>query len=195
MTGKLKLDELTEIVERNIVKLFKTFYDSPAIFLSERDVQCFLYSLLVNEPEIRDFLPNMINFSAAVETSKSFLVHADMRVNIKNKDRIVDFSIFPPKEKLDWTNADFGDNMIGIEIKFNRRIPARKEPSNIIEDVKKVSDYKRGYVIWLNWDRKIDNDHLKKVEKIIEKYDNVRLLYLDLSSDPIKTNVGEISLH
>jgi hypothetical protein len=82
--------------------------------------------------------------------------------------------------------------MTGIEIKYNRRVPARKEPSNIIEDVKKVSDYKKGYVLWLNYDRKIHDDHLEKVEKLVEKYENVKLYYLDLYSEPIKTNVKEI---
>jgi hypothetical protein len=195
MTGRLEFEELNKIVERNIVKLFKIFQKNPAIFLSESDVQCYLYSLLINDPEIRDFHPNMINFSATMETSKSIFVHANMRVSIRNKNRIVDLSVFPPKETLDLTDNDLWDNMIGIEIKFNRRVPARKESSNIMDDIKKVSDYKKGYVLWLNWDREIDDDNLKKVEKFAEKHANVRVLYLDLFSDPIKTNVSEISLN
>jgi len=57
------------------------------------------------------------------------------------------------------------ETIIGIEVKFNRRLPAaRNEKSNILEDVKKVKD-------------------------LVKTYSNVHLFYLALLSDPIKTNV------
>jgi hypothetical protein len=61
-----------------------------------------------------------------------------------------------------------------LQIKFNRRIPARKEPSNIVEDVKKIADYRKGYILWLNWDREISDEHLNKVAKLIENYLHVK---------------------
>lgn len=188
-----RITDLSDIVEKNIVALLRTFHENPAIFLSESDVESYLYSLLINEPEIRDSLPTMTNFSAAREASKSLLVHANLRVNIKNRDRLVDLSIFQPRSKLDWADADEWESMIGIEIKFNRRVPAsRKERCGIIEDVKKVSDYKRGYVVWVNWGRAIDDAHLDKCKKEAEKYNNVKIFYLDVFSDPIKTNVTDL---
>jgi hypothetical protein len=82
--------------------------------------------------------------------------------------------------------------MIGIEIKYNRRIPARKEPSNILGDVIKVADFKRGYILWLNWEIEINDGHLRKVEKLVAKFRNVKMFYLDVFSDPIKTNIPNL---
>jgi hypothetical protein len=183
---------LTEIVERDITRLFKIFRSNPAIFLSESDVESYLYSLLINEPEIRDFLPTLTNFSYALESSKTLLVHSNMRVKIKDKNRIVYFSIFQPKETLDWGSEEFWDNMIGLEIKCNRRIPAGNEKCSIIEDVDKVSDFKKGYVLWLNWNIEIDEDNLNKCKQQVERYKNVKLFYLDIFSDPIKTNIPNL---
>jgi hypothetical protein len=59
MSARLKLKDLAEIVENDIVNLAKTFRDNPTIFLSEHDVQSYLYSLLINEPIIRNFLPTV----------------------------------------------------------------------------------------------------------------------------------------
>ena len=180
---------MDKAVENNILKLFKEFYEKPAIFLSESDVMCYLYSLLINDPVFK-ISPTLKYFSSIMESSETSLVHAEMQVNIKNRNKIVDISIFPPERTLDYSDLTIA---IGIEIKYNRRAPARKEPSSIIEDIKKVSDYKKGYILWLNYDREISDDHLEKVEKIVEKYENVKLYYLDIFSEPMKTNVKEIS--
>jgi len=56
---KVRFRVLQNIVKKDIIKLFKTFRDSPATFLSESDVECYLYSLLTNEPQIRDFQVRM----------------------------------------------------------------------------------------------------------------------------------------
>lgn len=188
----MKFSELNEVVERNIVKLFRTFHEKPAIFLTEADVKCYLYSLLINEPSIRDLSPTLRYFSERMESSKTLLVHAEYPVIMEGKNKKVDISIYEPQESVDFSDWKL---TIGIEIKYDRKEPARKEKSNILEDVKKVAGYKQGYILWLNWDREISDAHLKEVEKLIEKYENVKLFYLDLFSEPMKTNVKSISLN
>ena len=47
------IEDLEEAVECNIKKLRKIFEENPAYFLSERDVQCYLYSLLINDERIK----------------------------------------------------------------------------------------------------------------------------------------------
>jgi hypothetical protein len=59
--------------------------------------------------------------------------------------------------------------------------------------VKKVSENRLGYILWLNWDREIGDEQLKKVQNFVEKYNNVKLYYLDVFSEPVKTNVKEIT--
>ncbi len=44
-----------------------------------------------------------------------------------------------------------------------------------------------------NWDTGIRDDHRQKVEKQAKKCENVKLFYLDVFSDPIKTNLSEIT--
>jgi hypothetical protein len=103
----------------------------------------------------------------------------------------VDITIFPPKKVIDYS-VDL-DNAIGIEIKYNRSCPARKEEvSGILDDAKKCADYRQGYVLWLNWKRPISDDHLKETKRFIKGRKNVKLYYLDVCSDPIRTNIREI---
>jgi len=188
----MRYKTLEEATERNIIKLFKTFQNKTAYFLSERDVQSYLYFLLINDPILK-ISPTLENFSTPnIETPETLLVHADLQVEVRymKGTKKVDITIFPPKKVIDYS-VDL-DNAIGIEIKFNRRGPARKEPSGILDDVKKCADYRQGYVLWLNWDRPISDDHLKKTESFLKRHENVKLYYLDVFSDPIKTNVSEI---
>jgi hypothetical protein len=49
--------DLEEVVESNIKKLFEIFEENPAYFLSEADVQCYLYSLLINDERIKKLSP------------------------------------------------------------------------------------------------------------------------------------------
>ena len=44
----------------------------------------------------------------------------------------------------------------------------------------------------LNWITKIDDKHLKVTQKLSDKYKNVSLFFLDVYSEPIKTNIEEI---
>jgi len=184
--------EFINAVEKNIMKLFKTFHDKTAFFLSERDVQSYLYALLINDPILK-ISPTLENFSTPnIETPKTLLVHTDLEVEVRYMKGIkkVDITIFPPKKVIDYS-VDL-DNAIGIEIKYNRRSPAKKEVSGIFDDVKKCADYRHGYVLWLNWDRPISDDHLKETESFVRRHENVKLYYLDVFSDPIKTNVPNL---
>jgi len=102
---------------------------------------------------------------------------------------LLHLSIWKPRRAIafpDW------ETLVGIEIKFIRSSPARKEPSGILKDIRSVRYNKQGYVLWLNWDREIADSHLKKAENLIKRYENVKLFYLDMFSEPIKTNVNEI---
>lgn len=184
----MRFKDMQEAVERNIVKLFKSFFENPAIFLTEADVQCYLYSLLINDPFFRDAFASF-KHQTPKEVSKTLLVHAELEVLIRGKSKRYDISIWQPRKGIafsDW------ETLIGIEIKYNRRIPAGKEPSGILRDIRSVRYNKQGYVLWLNWDRVIADDHLKKAEKLTKRYENVKLFYLDMFSEPIKTNVNEI---
>lgn len=180
----MQTTELIEAVDRHITELFLKFYENPTIFMSEGDVQCYLYSLLAND---RLFGDSWLEYPTATkEDSRTFLVHSDVGVTLEGKPKNCDILIFDPNSTKDL------DPLIGIEIKYNRRVPARNEKSNIIEDIKKVSAAECGYILWLNWDRRIEDDHLEQVKKRINGHKNVELFYLDVFSDPIKTNVKEI---
>jgi len=185
----MRFKDLQEAVERNITKLFKSFFENPAIFLSEADVQCYLYALLINDSFFREISPTL-KYRTPKEESKTLLIHAEVEVGIRGKGKKYDISIWKPSKAI---NLSEWETIIGIEIKFNRRSPARKEKSSILKDVRKVRYNKQGYILWLNWDREINEEHLKKVENLIRRYENVELFYLDMFSEPMRTNVKGIS--
>lgn len=177
---------MEKVVRRNIENLMFIFHKNPAIFLSEADVQAYLYSLLINDPFFKNTLIPLDDCNLAFK-SKTILVHLELQFEGKKRSEYekVDISIIKPSKKLN--AADGLLCSIGIEIKFNRKHPARNEASNIIKDVKKVSNnFSRGFVLWLNWDRWINPDHLEKVKKTVKKHNNVCLYYLDCHSDPVK---------
>ena len=185
----MKLKDLEEVVEKNIVRLFTFFYENPAIFITESDVKSYLYSLLINDPFIKNFTPHFRNEKLRKE-SKTFIVHTEISEDIKGKEKGYDLLIFKPTKFIDLACCG---TTIAVEIKFNRRAPARKEKSSIAEDIKKAKHNRRGYILWLNWDRPISDKHLNKVKKLVKRYGNVKFFYLDLFSEPIKTNVKEIT--
>jgi len=182
MTNEPSHDSCVEVVDRLVMKLVTTFYENPAIFMSEGDVQCYLYALLVNDPYFRNL---WLEYPTAKKESKTLLVHSDAGVILEGKRKNCDVLIFEPNKK------DL-EPLIAIEIKYNRRRPAAKEKSNIIEDIKKVSATNQGYILWLNWETGIEEDQLKQVKGLIQMHENVKLFYLDMFSDPIKTNIKEI---
>jgi hypothetical protein len=179
----MSLNKLVEVVENKIIELGIIFYKKKGVFLTETDVQSYMYSLLINDPYIQNFTPEF-SISLNEEFSKSSLIHTNYPVNIgDDKNKKVDITIFNP----DVTRNP--ELVIGIEIKFNRKEPTRKEKSNILEDINKVAAFEKGYIIWFNWDREIDDKHLKKAEENKKEYENVKFFYLDTYSEPVKTNI------
>lgn len=182
----MQWQDMDVAVKRNIEKVISIFYENPAMFLCEADVQAYLYSLLINDPVFAKKLIPYKNMKLQKESNTS-LVHLEIQFDGKKPRAYerVDISILKPCKKF---NSEDGlPCSIGIEIKYNRKLPARNEASNIIKDVKKVANhYSQGYVLWLNWDRWINPEHLKKVKKAVRECRNVRLYYLDLHSDPIE---------
>ena len=185
----MRFSDLKEAVEKNIAKLFMAFYENPAIFLSEADIKCYLYALLIDDPFFRNLHPNF-KYQTPKEKSTTLLIHSELRVEMRGKDKNYDIAILKPSKVITFSDCEI---VSGIEIKFNTRDPARNKKSNILEDIKKVSFIRQGYILWLNWDREINDVHLKKVENLIRRYENVKLFYLDMFSEPIRTNVNEIS--
>lgn len=183
----MKLKDLEEVVEKNIVRLFTVFYENPAIFITESDVKSYLYSLLINDPFIKNSTPHFKNRYLRKE-SKTFIVHTEIPEEIKSK-KVYDLLIFKPTKLID---LDCCGTTIAVEIKFNRREPARKEKSSIVEDIKKAKHNRIGYVLWLNWDRPIDDTNLKTVKMLVDRCRNVKLFYLDVFSEPPKTNLEEL---
>jgi hypothetical protein len=184
----MRYDTLEKAVERNILKLFKVFHKNPAFFLCETDVECYLYSLLINDSVFRHHYPQF-KHRWLKQSSKTLLVHTEIGVGIRRKTKKYDISIWKPTKTVEFYEWE---TIIGIEIKFNTPHPAGKERSSILEDVKKTKENRKGYILWLNWDSPISDSHLEETRKLIKKYGNVKLLYLDVFSDPIKTNVKEL---
>jgi hypothetical protein len=187
----MKLKDLEEVVEQNIVRLFTVFYENPAIFITESDVKSYLYSLLINDPFIKNFTPQFRNEHLRKE-SKTFIVHTELSEDIRGKEKGYDLLIFNPTKFID---LECCGTTIAVEIKFNRREPARKEKSSIVEDIKKAKHNRLGYVLWLNWDRPIDDTNLKTVKMLVDRCRNVELFYLDVFSEPPKTNLEELLKH
>jgi len=81
----------------------------------------------------------------------------------------------------------FRINAVGLKLPFDLSVQNWRA-----RDVKKCADYGRGYVLWLNYDRPISDDHLKETQNSVKRCGNVKLYYLDVASDPIKTNVPHL---
>jgi len=177
----MDLIELKNIVEKKIRDLLVVFKEDPGFFLSEADVKCYLYSLLINDPHLSRVTPKF-KHSDLKKSSKTILVHSELRAGIKPEDIV----IIKPASTIDYSSFY---TSIGIEIKFNRKRPARKEKSNIVNDIKKLRSESFGYLLWLNWDREIREDQLKRVKKLVKKCRNVKFFYIDLFSQPMRTNV------
>jgi hypothetical protein len=114
--------------------------------------------------------------------SRTTLVHSELRAG-KNPEDIV---IMKRTKTIDLHSFY---TSIGIEIKFNRKRPARKEKSNIISDIRKLKGEFFGYLLWLNWDREIGEDQLKRVQKAVSKHTNIKFYFMDMFSKPTRTNV------
>jgi hypothetical protein len=184
----MKLESLANTVESNIVHLFKKFREKPAVFLSKADVTSYLYYLLISDPFL-GYSPTIKNLAPTVAKSKTFLVHAGLEVSIENQNKQVAISIGESEKEIELSKWDFP---IGIEIEHNTK-GAKTTQNTIAENIEKVSQYKKGYLLWLNWDSPIDDENLIETQELIAKKENVKLFYLDLMSIPVKTNIKKIA--
>ncbi len=183
----MKLESLAISVESNIVHLFKKFKEKPAVFLSKADVTCYLYYLLISDPFL-GYSPTIKNLAPTIPKSKTFLVHAGLEVSIENQTKQVALSVGETEKEIELSKWDF---LVGIEIEHNTK--AIKTLKNTIsESIEKVSIYKRGYLLLLNWETAIDDETLREIQELVSKRENVKLFYLDLISIPIKTNIKKI---
>jgi hypothetical protein len=184
----MKLESLTNSVESNIVHLFKKFKEKPAVFLSKSDIICYLYYLLITDPFL-GYSPTITNLAPTIAKSKTFLVHAGLEVSIENQNKQVAISLGESQKELELSTWDFP---VGIEIEFNSSATEKSQQS-IVQDIEKVAKYKKGYLLWLNWDAPIEDKPLKNAEDLIAKHKHLKLFYLDLFSEPIRTNIKKIS--
>jgi hypothetical protein len=143
-----------------------------------------MYYLLVTDPFL-GFSPTITNLSPNLSRSKTFLVHAGLEVSIDEQNKQVALSVGESQKETDLSKWDIP---IGIEIQHNIKDSPQTE-INILEDTTKLSKFKRGYLLWLNWDIPIAEDLIEKTKKMTAKHDNLRFFYLDLCSQPQKSNV------
>jgi hypothetical protein len=142
---------------------------------------------LINDPFFKHLHPEYKDDSLK-KASKTLLVHSEIGRPIRGKDKWCDIIIWEPTKTVG-TEDKGRKEKIGIEVKFDRTYPARRsEKSGIISDVKKAGANRKGYVLWLNWRGPICDKHIKRTENLVKlnQYGNVKLLYLDMFSDPIK---------
>jgi hypothetical protein len=184
----MKLEALANTVESNIVHLFKKFKEKPAVFLSKADVTCYLYYLLITDPFL-GYSPTIKNLAPTIAKSKTFLIHAGLEVSIENQNKQVAISIGESEKEIELSKWDF---LVGIEIEHNTK-PTKNIQNTIAENIEKVSKYKKGYILWLNWETSIDDENLREIQELISKRENVKLFYLDLVSIPVKTNIKKIA--
>ncbi len=183
----MKLESMTGSVENNIIRLLKKFKEKPAVFLSKSDVMCYMYYLLITDPFLGNS-PMVRNFTSTVERSKTFLIHAGLEVSTESQNNRVSLSIGESLKDVELQTWDF---LVGIEFEHNTK-NLSKTVSPFSEDIEKLAKFKKGYLLWLNWDGAIDDNDIIKVEKLIANHDNVRLCYLDLYSKPAKTNLKKL---
>ena len=183
----MKLETIASSVEVNIVHLMKKFKEKPAVFLSKSDVMCYLYYLLITDPFL-GHSPTVRNLAPAIERSKTFLVHAGLEVSGEGQNKQVPLSIGESQKDVELQTWDFP---VGIDIAYNTKVLPSTQ-TMFAEDLEKLAKYKKGYLIWLNWNNPIDDNVLKQVEELVAKHDSVRLYYIDLYSKPIKTNVKKV---
>ncbi len=183
----MKIESLADTVETNITRTFKKFKEKPAIFLSKSDVTCYMYYLLVTDTFL-GYQPTITNLGPNSPKSKTFLIHAGLEVPIEGKNRQVALSIGESTKETELATWDFP---VGIEIELNLKNSPEDE-ERLTEDIKKVSMYKKGYLLSLNWETPLTDETVMKAEKLVAEHDNVRFLYVDLCSKPIKTNVKKI---
>ena len=185
MTEMIK--DLEKAVESNIKKLFEIFEENPAYFLSEADVQCYLYNLLINDERIKKLSPliksgDKLGDDELNKDSRTLLVHAE-RPRAKDFPHH-DIFIYAPCEIASFSSLE---PVIGIEIKFNRGPYSvnRKTPTPVKTDIEKLlknKKLKRKYLLWLNWGRPMNEDYVKIIKERY-KNENVKILTISLTKE------------
>ena len=168
-------ESLANRVEADITRLFKSFRDKPARFLTKSDVVCYLYHLLIFDPFLRRD-PKIKNFTETVPNSKTFLIHSGLEVCVDGINRSVSLSVGEVKRESLLSAWDFP---VGIEVEHNFVF----SPENWIDiesDVRKLSQYKRGYLLCLNWENSLRGKHLDIVESMVAKHKSVKFFYFSL---------------
>ena len=184
----MKIESLANAVETNIMRVFRKFKEKPAVFLSKSDVTCYMYYLLVTDPFL-GFSPTILNLAPAISKSKTFIVHAGLEISIEGESKQVALSIGESSKETNLSSWDFP---IGIEIEHN--LESSPEAQAILsEDIEKIAKFKRGYLLCLNWDNPVSDDNVMKVKKLIAEHENVQFFYIDLCTNPGKTNVRRIT--
>jgi hypothetical protein len=183
----MKIESLASTVESNITRLFKKFKEKPAAFLSKADLMCYMYYQLVTDPFL-GFSPTITDLAPTIPKSKTFLVHAGLDVSIENQNKQVAISIGESQKETDLPAWDF---LVGIEIEHNKKA-SPDTLADLSEDIKKIANYKRGYLLWLNWDAPIENDSIIEAERLVSQHENLRFYYADIYSEPIKSNIRKI---
>ena len=145
---------------------------------------CYMYYLLVTDPFL-GFSPTITNLSPHIAKSKTFLVHAGLEVAIEEQNKQVTLSVGESQKETELSAWDFP---VGIEIQHNVQDSPRTLVS-LEENVKKLSSFKRGYLLWLNWDAPIIEENLKRAKSLIAEHENLRFFYLDLCANPPKSNL------
>ncbi len=167
--------------------MLKKFKEKPAVFLSKSDVMCYMYYLLVTDPFL-GFSPTITKLSPSVASSKTFLVHAGMDVSIAGQNRQVDLSIGESQKETELGTWEF---LVGVAIQHNMK-DSSFESLSLKEDVEKIAEYKKGYLLWLNWDTPLIDNDIEQAKELVAQFDNLRFMYLDLCSTPPKSNVEKI---
>jgi hypothetical protein len=143
-----------------------------------------MYYLLVTDPFL-GFSPTITNLSPRVARSKTFLVHAGLDVSIEDREKQVTLTVGESQKETPLSKWDLP---IGIEIQHNIKDSPRTL-ENLEENVKKLSNFKKGYLLWLNWDTPIVEENINQAKKLTTEHNNIRFLYVDLSSNPPKSNI------
>ena len=182
------IEDLEEAVECNIKKLRKIFEENPAYFLSERDVQCYLCSLLINDERIKKLSPlvksgERLGDDKLNRDSRTLLVHTE-KPRSKGLSQH-DIFILPPYETISFSSLK---PVIGIEIKFNVGPfkVNRKTQTKVEKDIKKLHGnpvLKRRYLLWLNWDRRRMNKRYYYKLLKIAKNKNIKIVTIPPSDE------------
>jgi len=151
----------------------------------KRDVQCYLYSLLINDERIRKLYPlvksgERLGDDKLNRDSKTLLVHTE-RPRAKDLPQH-DIFILPPCETISFSSLK---PIIGIEIKFNvgPYKVNRKTSTPVENDIKKLlkdEALKQRYLLWLNWGRRMSVENEKYVNETRKRYKNIEIHTISL---------------